>query len=584
MKSLYILFLASSLSLSSCEKLYETDNNPIIYGETYLKLNINTDKAVYAPGSQVQFTLKEMPSGNYKVRYSHLGEVLKEENLTSTTWTWTVPQDDFKGYLVEIYQTVEGKDNTYGSIAVDVSSDWKKFPRYGFLSSYGEISSEQIEKNIEFLTRCHINGLQFYDWMYDHHKPLAGTVSNPLASWPDLMGRTNYLSTVRNYIQAAKSKNMKTMFYNLAFGALENAAADGVSEQWYMFKDASHSDKDRHELPIPPFRSNIYLTNPANVQWQNYLASRHNDVYSVFDFDGFHIDQLGSRGTVYDYQGNVLRLDQLYASFINAMKQSNPNKRLVMNAVSQFGQEGVASTDVDFLYSEVWNETKTFAQLAQVILDNDKYSNYQKKTLLAAYMNYEKSKSAGYVNEYGVLLADAVIFAFGGAHLELGEHYLANEYFPNANLQMKASLKKNLITYYDFLVAYQNLLRDGGNFITKEVSTTNNSATVENWPASQGKIACVAKDVNGKEVLHFINFNNANSMEWRDAYGTQTEPNVVNNLTLKIKNSRLAQNVWFASPDFYGGTPKKLDFVQVNDELIITLPSLKYWDMVVIEY
>ncbi len=258
MKSLYILFLASSLSLSSCEKLYETDNNPIIYGETYLKLNINTDKAVYAPGSQVQFTLKEMPSGNYKVRYSHLGEVLKEENLTSTTWTWTVPQDDFKGYLVEIYQTVEGKDNTYGSIAVDVSSDWKKFPRYGFLSSYGEISSEQIDKNIEFLTRCHINGLQFYDWMYDHHKPLAGTVSNPLASWPDLMGRTNYLSTVRNYIQAAKSKNMKTMFYNLAFGALENAAADGVNEQWYMFKDASHSDKDRHELPIPPLSEVIF--------------------------------------------------------------------------------------------------------------------------------------------------------------------------------------------------------------------------------------------------------------------------------------------------------------------------------------
>lgn len=583
MKSLYILFLALPFSFFSCEKLYETGNNPIIYGETYLKLDINTDKAVYTPGSQVHFSLKEMPLGNYKVRYSHLGEVLKEESLTATTWTWVVPKDDFKGYLVEIYQTVEGKENTYGSIAVDVSSDWKQFPRYGFLSSYGAISSEQIEKNIEFLTRCHINGLQFYDWMYDHHKPLAGTVNNPLASWSDLMRRTNHLSTVRNYIQAAKNKNMKTMFYNLAFGTLENAAADGVSEQWYIFRDTNHSDKDRHELPMPPFRSNIYLTNPANVQWQSYLASRHNDVYSVFDFDGFHIDQLGNRGTIYDYQGNTLRLDQTYASFINAMKQSRPDKRLVMNAVSQFGQGDIASTEVDFLYSEVWNETKTFEQLAQVILDNDKFSNYQKKTLLAAYMNYEKSKSVGYVNEYGVLLADAVIFAFGGAHLELGEHYLANEYFPNANLQMKASLKKNLITYYDFLVAYQNLLRGGGNFITKNV-LADDKATIENWPASQGKVACVAKDVKGKEVLHFINFNNVNSMEWRDTHGTQNEPNTISNLALKIKNERLARNVWFASPDFYGGSPKKLDFVQVNDELIITLPALKYWDMVVIEY
>ena len=78
---------------------------------------------------------------------------------------------------MEIYQEAGGKQNTYGSIAVDVSSDWTKFPRYGFLSSYGK--NEPIEKNIDFMNRCHINGIQFYDWMYDHHKPLAGTPQNP---------------------------------------------------------------------------------------------------------------------------------------------------------------------------------------------------------------------------------------------------------------------------------------------------------------------------------------------------------------------------------------------------------------------
>ena len=92
--------------------------------------------------------------------------------------------------------------------------------------------------------------------------------------------------------------------------------------------------------------------------------------------------------------------------------------------------------------------------------------------MLAAYMDYEKSKNAGFVNEPGVLLANAVIFAFGGAHLEIGEHYLANEYFPNKNLQMKADLKKALITYYDFLVAYQNLqsrgiIHDDGPFLVR---------------------------------------------------------------------------------------------------------------------
>lgn len=42
---------------------------------------------------------------------------------------------------------------------------------------------------------------------------------------------------------------MKSMFYNLCFGALKDAASDGVKEEWYLFKDASHTTKDSHDLP-----------------------------------------------------------------------------------------------------------------------------------------------------------------------------------------------------------------------------------------------------------------------------------------------------------------------------------------------
>src|SRR5690606_27154158 len=115
----------------------------------------------------------------------------------------------------------------------------------------------------------------------------------------------------------------------------------------------------------------------------------------------------------------------------------------------------------DFLYNEVWDETKSFEQLAQTITNNNVLSNYTKSTVLAAYMNYGMSNKTGQLNKPGILLTNAVIFAFGGSHLELGEHYLSNEYFPNSNLQASSSLKKALVTYYDFLVAYQNILRDG---------------------------------------------------------------------------------------------------------------------------
>lgn len=582
-KKITFLFLICLLTLTSCKDDYDTKNNPITYGDTYLSVDITTDMSVYKPGETVRFTLKEKPSGNPKVRYSHLGKVIKEEELQGTSWSWIAPAEDFKGYMVDIYEDDGKEERIYNTIAVDVSSDWTKFPRYGFLSSYGDLSKTQIGKNIEFLNRYHINGVQFYDWMHDHHRPLAGTVDNPLSQWPDLIGRTNYLSTVKSYIDAIHGRGMKAMFYNLAFGALSNAAADGVEEEWYIFKDANRSVKDSHHLDSP-FRSSIYLTNPANNAWQNYLIARHNDVYRVFDFDGYHIDQLGNRGAVYDYDGNLLNLEETYAPFITAMKQSRPDKRLVMNAVSQFGQSYISQNEVDFLYTEVWDESKTFGELANVILENNAYSDNKKQTVLAAYVNYAKSSSSGYVNAPGVLLTNAVIFSFGGAHLELGEHYLANEYFPNSNLQMKKELKEALVCYYDFLVAYQNLLRDGGEFASFNVQSANNRARFENWPASQGTVAVTGKRFTDKEVIHLLNFSDANSMAWRDTNGTQKEPLAIIGAEIKVTVNRPVKKIWFASPDINGGAARTLDFTQAENEVGFTLPSLKYWDMLVLEY
>lgn len=580
---IYIVCLASFV-MAGCEDYYDTANDPVMYGETYFEAGLKTDKACYKPGETVRFTLTEKLSENVKVRYSYLGKTVSEENLTSDSWNWTAPADDYKGYLVDLYEITGGKEKVYQSIAVDVSSDWTKFPRYGFLSSYGNLPENRIEKNIDVLSRYHINGIQFYDWMHDHQRPLAGTVENPQPSWPDLMGRTNCLSTVQGYIDAAQAKGMKTMFYNLAFGALDNAAADGVQEKWYLFKNKSHSEKDAHLL-APPFRSNIYLTNPGNPEWQSYLAARNKEVYSVFGFDGFHIDQLGNRGTVYDYDGNTVKLDETYRSFITAMKQAAPGKRLVMNAVSQYGQQtGIAASETDFLYTEVWDECKTFAQLAQVITDNGEYSGQSKQTVLAAYMNYARSNNSGYVNLPGVLLADAVIFAFGGAHLELGEHYLANEYFPNSNLQMKSETKNALTCYYDFLVAYQNLLRDGGTFSTADVTSADGKLSFAPWPAAPGSVAVTAKRFPDKEVLHFINFTDADSMEWRDTNGTQKAPVPVIDSEIHIPVNRAVSNVWMASPDRNGGVAQQLEFVQSGNRVTVTMPSLTYWNMVVLEY
>ncbi len=568
------------LGLGACRESGDPEREIVRYGETYFDDGIHTDKSSYKPGEKVSFQLKNSPDKSAVVKYYHLGELIHTEPISGTSWTWNPPADDFKGYLVQV---ADGDKIQY-STAVDVSSDWKRFPRYGFLSSFGNIAPGAMENTINTLNRFHINGLQFYDWHYDHHKPLAGSAEKPQNTWTDIIGRTHYLSTVKGYIGLARQKNMNTLFYNLAMGALNNAPQDGVKDTWYIFKDRTHTQKDYHPLG-PPFKSNIYLTNPANTEWQSYLADRNKEVYAALDFDGYHIDQLGNRGDVYDYSGQKVDLSASYKSFIEAMKAGAPGKRLVMNAVSQYGQENsISRTEVDFLYSEVWNETLTFRDLSQVILDNDSYSGRAKKTVLAAYMNYEKSKSKGYLNPPGILLANSVIFAFGGAHLELGEHYLSNEYFPNSNLAMKAGLKEQLLRYYDFLVAYQNLLRDGGEFGDPAIQSESQNVSMTPWPSGPGKVAAVSKKTGSKQVIHLINFTKTETMEWRDTHGTQKEPEAIHDLKIRIAVNGAVKKVWVASPDTDGGTPVTVGFTSEGNNIKFTLPSLKYWDMIVLEY
>ncbi|WP_348226195.1 glycoside hydrolase family 66 protein, partial [Salmonella enterica] len=76
--------------------------------------------------------------------------------------------------------------------------------------------------------RLHINGLQYYDWQYKHHRPLAGTEDHPLQSWKEISNKDVYLKTLKYYITEAGKRNMKSMFYNLAFGVLEDGFSDGV--------------------------------------------------------------------------------------------------------------------------------------------------------------------------------------------------------------------------------------------------------------------------------------------------------------------------------------------------------------------
>ena len=149
---------------------------------------------------------------------------------------------------------------------------------------------------------------------------------------------------------------------------------------------------------------------------------------------------------------------------------------------------------------------------------------------------------------------------------------------------MKDDLKNSLVNYYDFLVAYQNLLRDGGTFNTVDISSTDKKMMLDVWPASAGSVAVFGKKVNNTQVIHFVNFTNSKTQQWRDNGGIQTEPVTIKDAKLVFTSTTPVKKMWVASPNFIGGASRSLNFTQIGTKVSFILPELQYWDMVAVEY
>ncbi len=551
--------------------------------------DVTTDKSRYVPGGTVAFNalISNYTAGlSLVVEYWHLTEKVKTEtiaaNAAKVSWTWIVPAADFKGYTVLIKVMSGTVLKSKATIGVDVSSDWKKFPRYGFLSNYNFVSSGQQDAVMNNLQRHHINGLQFYDWMEKHHIPLPAG-ANASTQWKAVDEKPVSFSTVQNYISKAHDRNMMAMWYDLIFGAMEsnsnNINNEGVSPGWSLYNDQNHNTRWNYDLSFWNGKR-IYFQNPGNIEWQNYFFKQIDYLYKTLGFDGFHMDQIGDWGTKYDFNGKSVPYYEGYGSFIGNYINKFPGKRAVMNAVSGYGQNFIAPQKVDFAYTECWTWNdweKTYKDLASVIRNNYSLSG-GKNTVLAAYMNY-KNQNSDYFNDASVLRTNAVIFAWGGAHIELGEHMLSNEYFPDDRMKLTDNLKNELIKYYDFLTAYENLLRDGGAISEKPM----NNSDIVNWSnLTTGKIGSFNISTTGHEVFQFLNFNGSDNLLWRDDNGSaQHIPAEKINLNISFSVSSAITKLYWASPDQSSIELKELPFTQNGNTVSCTLPSVKYWTMLV---
>lgn len=579
---------------------FEADKATKIVDKGKLLSDVYTGKARYNPKDSVNITieldnkLNSNYSGKLNVYYKYLNKTIdtkemkveiKKGEKKSINIAWNPPDDDYKGYMVEVYASKGIRVVDSRNTAVDVSSNWDRFPRYGYVAEYPKREKGETEKIIDNLNKYHINGLQFYDWQNKHHKPIPDTKDNTYSVWKDIANRDVYYDTVKNYIDAAHGKNMKAANYNLIYGAYTDYKQDGVKPEWGIYKDSEHKEQDMHQLP-EGWASSIDVFNPANKDWQNYIFNEEKKVNKLLNFDIFHMDTLGGRGLVYDYEGKEVDLPSTYTEFSNNAKKAL-GTGIVFNTVNRYGLEYIAKSDVDFLYSELWpSENKDYNSLKETVDIGYELTGGKKNTVIAAYMNYGSADSKGEFNENSVRLCDAAIFAAGGDHIELGDTgMLCKEYFPNKNLTMTDSLKASMRSYYDFITAYENLLRDNvseknNKIQLQDIKTSNNGKADTVWTYAKGK--------EGYDVIHMINLLGYKWAGWRDDGANYDPPEFKENIKLKyyIKDDAI-KGVYLASPDLMGGKSEKLKY-SVKEEngeryLEIYIPELQYWDMVYIE-
>lgn len=574
-----------------------------------LLTDFRTNKACYAPGMPVVLSLtlangKGQPemAGIVRLACRHLDSAvlgpapqrfrLAPGQSQTLRFTWRPPTFDFQGYQVEATaldaaQRVLDTETT----AVDVSSNWTRFPRYGYLSQFGPQARAVTENEIRQLCEYHLNSLQFYDWQFRHEKPLAGTAKAPADSWKDLALRPTSRQTILDFLDAAHTDGMVAFNYNLCYGAWSGYGDEGVDYRWGLWR-RDHTNQDSLPMPGGWATPAIYLFNPADPGWQHYLFREEYKAFAAYPFDGWQVDQVGERGMEYDSADKPVDVWRTFRPFLTAAR-SALHKRLVFNNVGGYGLYDVAAkSPEDVVYVECWEWTgqKSYADLKTVIDQASQWSG-GKGVVLAAYMNKSYAQKfspdhPGTFNASGVLLADAAIFASGGDHIELGDggFLLDSEYFPNHNLVPSAALRQSLRRYRDFQVAYENILRGGLMSGTGKIVLSVPSS----GDARPDTIWAFTKASASRHVLHFINLRGERDNAWRDDNGAYPAPIPQSKVDVRYYYGRgTVHAVHWASPDTDQGRSHALPFTTGTNKdgafIHFTLPTLADWDMVYLD-
>jgi hypothetical protein len=321
---------------------------------------------------------------------------LMPDTPTTVEFRWMPPPTDFTGYLA----VVSAGGRVIGTTGIDVSSTPLGYPRYGYLSDFSAQRTRDVaDATVRRLAQdYHQNMFQFYDWFWRHEKLIERANGKLRPFWQDLFGRNNSVQVIRNLLDAVHRYNANGMAYVMIYAAREGYAERWpIKPSWGIFGKPQAMDQVLLDFSSLVDKTFLFLFDPANAGWQDWMTSEYVDAIRTLGFDGVHIDQIGPRYGLFRGDGSSLELPDTFPQFLgtaDARLSANDPQRaactfnIVDGTVDGWAVPEVATSEAcDFLYSEIWFKTNTYTELRRYV-EQLRNIGLRRPVVLAAYPQY----------------------------------------------------------------------------------------------------------------------------------------------------------------------------------------------------
>ena len=553
------------------------------------------------------------------------------------------------GYLVTI--SVNDKSgSTFSSkrAGLSVEDDWTVFPRYGIVAGSPTDQNSILVKNLEayrkeleLMKSMNINSYFFYDAYSEATDPFPEGVDSFVQKWNTWSHTQVDTKAVKELVDQVHKSGAVAMLYNMisADSNPKNPTLP-LAALAYNFYDSFGKKGEPMTYTIGDNPTQVYY-DPANPDWQKYIAGVMKSAMDRMGFDGWQGDTIGdNRVTDYEHRNSTDEADShmmsdSYASFINAMKDLIGEKYYItINDVNGGNDDKLAKARQDVVYNELWtNGGSVIPGRMQVAYGDlkariDMVRNKTGKSLIVgAYMEEPgidytvpggkatngagKDALAGKpLQADATLLVDATVAAAGGYHMSIAAlananaalNVLQSAYYPTQYLSVAKDTIRKLYNYQQFITAYETLLRgEGVTNSTQAVSTKNAAGEILSKDAlgvTGDQVWTFAKSGKGFSTVQMINMMGINA-GWHneEGYADNKTPDAQENLTVRLslagktaqEAAKIADQVYVTSPDDWAtSSMKKAQASLETDEngqpvLVISVPKLTLWNMLYIK-